>query len=360
MTESALLRQYPELAEKLPHIDLGTFPTPVHRLEHLGFDNLWIKRDDLSSSAYGGNKIRKLEYILAQARKKKKEHLITFGGIGTNHGLATAIFSQKLGLKCTLLLFWQPVTDHVKQNIRLCHKYQARTVYHKTPWQAVVSYYLGYRIKHPSAYFVYAGGSSPIGTIGYLDAAFELKEQIDRGEIPEPAVIICPLGSGGTLAGLSLGLQLAGLRTRVMGVRITVSHLGLFPVCTPKTVARLIGQTYGCLKKHSRRVADLAIQAPTIADDYLGSGYGVPTAAGMDACRAAREKENLVLEPTYTAKTFAAVMAYCRNHQSDPAPVLYWHTYNSVDLTAQAASVDYRQLPEPLPGFIEQEAIPIY
>jgi len=230
-----LFREYPELEENTPRISLGRFPTPVQRLNQMGDTNLWIKRDDLSSPVYGGNKIRKLEFILGEAKRRKSAHIITFGGIGTNHGLATAIFCNKLGINCTLLLFYQPVTAGVKKNLLLFNKYKAATIYKTTLWKTVVSYYLLQRFKYPGAYFVYAGGSNPEGTIGYVNAAFELKEQINRGEIPEPEVIICPLGSGGTLAGLSLGLQLAGMQARLMGVRVSESHLGPFQTCTKNT-----------------------------------------------------------------------------------------------------------------------------
>ena len=161
-----LFREYPELGKSIPRVSLGNFPTPVHQLDKMGCANLWIKRDDLSSPVYGGNKIRKLEFILGEAKRRKSAHIITFGGIGTNHGLATAIFCNKLGISCTLLLFSQPVTAGVKTNLLLFNKYKAATIYRKTLWKTVVSYYLLERIKHPAAYFVYAGGSNPEGTIG--------------------------------------------------------------------------------------------------------------------------------------------------------------------------------------------------
>ena len=207
-----LFRYHPELKEKLPWISLGTFPTPVHPLRQLSCENLWIKRDDQSSPVYGGNKVRKLEFILADARKRNTRHMVTFGGIGTNHGLATAIFCDRLGINCTLLLFRQPVSGHVKQNLLLFERYHAVTIYKKTRWRTVLSYYLLHRIRHPDACYVFAGGSNAAGTIGYVNAAFELKEQIGKGEIPAPAVVFCPVGSGGTVAGLSLGFALAGLQ----------------------------------------------------------------------------------------------------------------------------------------------------
>jgi len=349
-----LCRHHAELAEKLPWISLATFPTPVQPLNRLGFENLWVKRDDMSSSVYGGNKVRKLEFILAEARKRNTRHIVTFGGIGTNHGLATAIFCDQLGIDCTLLLFRQPVTGHVKQNLLLFEKYHAVTIYKKTRWRTVLAYYLLHRIRHPGACYVFAGGSNATGTIGYVNAAFELKEQIDKGEIPAPAVVFCPLGSGGTLAGLSLGFALAGLQTRVVGVRVSESHLGPFQACTEGTVEKLMNKTYGYLKKRNRRLPDLTVRKPSIVENYFGGGYGVPTQAGRTVCRLVKKKEGITLDPTYTAKTFAAVVDYCRKQGRDSGPVLYWHTYNSVDLSAQAESVNYRNLPKALQVFIKE------
>ncbi len=133
----SLFIEFPELKERIPWVRLGEFPTPVQELRNLGHKNFWIKRDDLTSSLYGGNKVRKLEFALAEGLDKKKKKVLTFGGIGTNHGLATAIFCQKLGLDCSLLLFKQPVTRNVKQNILLFHKYNAKLIY---------KYYIGVQI----------------------------------------------------------------------------------------------------------------------------------------------------------------------------------------------------------------------
>jgi 1-aminocyclopropane-1-carboxylate deaminase/D-cysteine desulfhydrase-like pyridoxal-dependent ACC family enzyme len=349
-----LFRNYPELRQKIAWLPLGTFPTPVQPLNRLGFENLWVKRDDRSCSVYGGNKVRKLEFILAEARQHSTRHIVTFGGIGTNHGLATAIFCDRLDIDCTLLLFHQPVTGYVKQNLLLFEKYHAVTIYKKTRWRTVLAYYLLHRIRHPGACYVFAGGSNAAGTIGYVNAAFELKEQIDKGEIPAPAVVFCPLGSGGTLAGLSLGFALAGLRIRAVGVRVSESHLGPFQVCTERTVEKLMHKTYIYLKKRCRRLPDLTVRKPSIVENYFGGGYGVPTQAGSAVDRLVKKMEGIALDPTYTAKTFAAVFDHCRKHGRDSGPVLYWHTYNSVDLSAQADSVNYRNLPKALQVFIEE------
>ena len=349
-----LFRIYPELEQKIAWLPLGSFPSPVHQLQRLGYENLWIKRDDRSSPIYGGNKVRKLEFILAEARQRNTRHIVTFGGIGTNHGLATAIFCDRLGIDCTLLLFRQPVTGQVKQQLLLFEKYHAVTIYKKSRWRTVLAYYLLHRIRHPGACYVFAGGSNVAGTIGYVNAAFELKEQIDNGEIPEPAVVFCPLGSGGTLAGLSLGFMLAGLQTRAIGVRVSQSHLGPFRACTESTVEKLMNKTYGYLKKRYRRLPDLTVRKPSIVEEYFGDGYGVPTEVGHKVSRLLKKMEGIALDSTYTAKTFAAVYDYCREKGRNSDPVLYWHTYNSVDLSAQASGVDYRNLPKALQMFINE------
>jgi D-cysteine desulfhydrase len=349
----SLFRKYSQLDQRLPRICLGTFPTPAHPIQDLGLENIWIKRDDLSSSVYGGNKVRKLEFILAAVRRRRDRHLVTVGGIGTNHGLATAIFGKQLGIKCTLLLYHQPVTENVQQTLLLLGQSSARLVYQKTLWRAMASYYGISRLKFHGAYFVYPGGSSAIGNIGYVNAAFELKDQIDQGILPEPAIIFCPLSSGGTLAGLALGVQMAGLNTRVVGVRVLPSHLGPFQACTAKTVARQIHRTFSYLKRRCRNLPDITIRHPAIFTNYLGGGYGSPTRAGGQADRLMQAKEGIKLDPTYTAKTVAAVLDYCRTHQENRGPVLYWHTYNSVDLSARTQKADYRNLPRSLQDLIK-------
>ncbi len=350
----SLFRSYPQLSQKLAVMQLGSYPTPVHRLRLADRADLWIKRDDLSSPVYGGNKIRKLEFILADARRKNVRHLITLGGIGTNHGLATAIFSHRLGIRCTVLVYRQPATRGVKRSLLLMNKFNARLIYAKTLLRAMVYYYSIYRLRYPGAYFVYPGGSSTLGTIGYVNAGFELKDQIDLGIMPEPAVIFCPLSSGGSLAGLTLGLRLAGLKnSRLIGVRVMPSHLGPFQACTSHTVENQIKRTYAFLRARCRTLPELAVRQPEIQGEYLGSAYGAPTEAGNRVRRLMQETEGIALDSTYTAKTVAAVMDYCREQHDRAGPVLYWHTYNSVDLSEQSRNVAVRDLPRSLRGFFE-------
>ncbi len=344
----ALFHRYPRLNERIPRISIGSLPTPVQPLKNMGCNNLWIKRDDLSSSVYAGNKVRKLAFILADVQAKRKTHIITPGGIGTHHGLATAIFGNRLGMRTTLILFRQPVTANVKQTLLLFTSYKARLVYKRTLFNAMLYYYLFGRMRYPGAYYLYPGGSNPIGTIGYVDAAFELRRQIQDGQMPQPGTIFCPLGSGGTLAGLALGIALAKLPISVVGIRVSPARLGPIPATTSGTVTGLMKQTYACLKKVDQNLPDLNIKAPAILDNYLGNGYGHPTVKGTAAYRRIKESQGIILDPTYTAKTFAAVMDFCDSTDTSSQTVLFWNTFNGVDLTDTAASANYKDLPDPL------------
>jgi len=343
-----LFDKYPALVEKLPHVNLGVYPTPVEQLEHMGHESLWIKREDLSSPLYGGNKVRKLEFTLAQALRDERKKVVTMGGIGTNHGLATAIFCKKLGLATRLLLFPQPVTRHVKRNLLLFHKYGAELVAYKTLLGAGAAFYASQRLKNPRAYFLYAGGSSPMGTVGVVNAMFELKEQVDSGLMPEPDYIFCPLGSNGTAAGLALGGILAGLKSRVIGVRVTLDHAGPIQIANRGTVKALMKQTLALLRKSSSDIPDVKIPDQVVIDSYLGDGYGCPTPACRDAIARVKELEGITLDPTYTAKTFAAMRDFIKEPGHSRETILYWHTYNSVDNSSLATTVDYHALPREL------------
>ncbi len=349
-----LFERYPALAGSLAWIPLGNLPTSVQRLERTGRGNIWIKRDDRSSEVYGGNKVRKLEFILADALRRGKRHVVTMGGIGTNHGLATAVFCQRLGLGCTLLLFDQPLTSYVRQNLLLFGSFKARLVYTRTILKTGLAFYTTARLMYPRAYFLYAGGSSPVGTLGFVNAAFELRQQVADGLLPCPHTIFCPLGSNGTLAGLALGTALAGIDTEVVGVRVTASHLGPLPMATPETVLALMRRTHALMRKNDAGVPTLELRAPRVLDAYFGRAYGDPTSEGLRALKELEHREGIRLDPTYTSKTFAAVL-----DSEGKAPILYWHTYNSADLTPLLKDRDYRDLPSAFQRFYRQAHVPV-
>jgi D-cysteine desulfhydrase len=295
----------------LPLVELCSLPTPTRPLERLA-PALWMKDDSRTAPLWGGNKPRKLEWLIGDARRRGRRTLLTFGGLATNHGLATALYAREHGMQCVLALLDQPVDAHVERQLERIHASgahvyvthtKARTVA-ALPWLA---------LRHGRAYLVPPGGSSPVGALGFVEAALELAEQVRRGELPEPATVWCALGSGGTAAGLALGLRMAGLRTKVCAVHVN-DGLKL----TEGTIARL-----------ARRapVGGDELNDVEVVHGWLGAGYGHSTPEALRAIERAREAEGLTLDPVYTGKTMAAVLDHMERADG---PALYWHTYNAV------------------------------
>ncbi|MBN1375554.1 MAG: pyridoxal-phosphate dependent enzyme [Dehalococcoidia bacterium] len=353
-----LFERYPALEKRLPWISLGNWPTPVQRMDTLGktinYPNIWAKRDDLTSRIYGGNKIRKLEFLLADALKKGCKWVITYGGIGTNHGLATVIHGKNLGLKTALVLVKQPMTDHVQENLLLdCH-YGAEL--HYAPTMLMGGFQtVGVYLRHGRVYFIPPGGSSTTGSIGYINAAFELKKQVDAGLLPEPEYIFCALGSKGTMAGLLAGTRLAGMKTKIIGVRVTEQWLS-----KPHDVAGLANSMISTLHKKDSNVPliKLSPQDINVIHNFFGGEYGRETPEGRAALSLLMDTENIRLELTYTAKTFAAMLDYInKNPGLKDAPLLYWHTYSAVDFTNILIKADHTKLPDSLQWCLKDNLI---
>jgi D-cysteine desulfhydrase len=346
----ALERRFPGLAGRLPRFPLTTLPTPVHALDRLGraqgIGRLWVKRDDQSGALYGGNKPRKLEFLLGDARRRGRRSVITFGGIGTHHGLATTICARAAGLRTILVLLRQPVTEHVRHCLLLDHAFGAELHYRPTV-AGVATTALAlcarglWRGDLPD--IIPAGGTSPLGALGYVDAALELAEQVRAGELPEPDSIFVALGSGGTVAGLTLGLKLAGLRSRVIGVLVS----DIRPP-SARRLACLARASLRLLRGRSREVPEVAIsEADTsVLSGYLGRCYGDPTAEAETARRLVLDVEGIALETTYTAKCFAALLRLGQQQPYRDQALLFWNTYSSVDPAAALSRLpDFHELP---------------
>jgi len=343
-----LFLQYPLLASVVPFVELADLPTPIERRQlKVGnskiSDNFWIKRDDKTSSVYGGNKVRKLEFIIADLQQRGIKNLVTFGGIGTNHGVATTLFCQKYNINCTIFLFDQPATPAAISNLKLMASLGATLVYKGSLLKTVLHYYSSRLVNSHSTYYLHAGGSNVVGCISYVNAAFELKNQIELGEVEEPDYIYCPVGSSGTLAGLSLGCQLAGLKSKVVGVRVAPSHLGPIPVCTSSTIMKLRKNTYSYLKKNGSTIPELKLNNVELLDSFYGSGYGLTTPKADEAIQCFANM-GINLDTTYTAKTAAATIEFCRLHPDKK--VLYWHTFNSSDISSLIDENKLASIPE--------------
>lgn len=319
-----LFEAYPTLGDALPCVELAELPTPVMPFGESGRG--WIKRDDLTHPLYGGNKIRKLEFIVGEWRAKNVREVITFGAIGTNAGLATALAGHLEGINCRVLLFDQPVSATVRANLGAMRQLGARLDYCGSLFRTVLTYYLHPKRLLPGHYFLFAGCANPAATFAYINAAFELQEQIRQGQLPEPTEIIVPVGSSSTLAGLSLGVQLCGLKTRVIGVRVAPSHLGPFPAWTTGTVFTQIRAAHAFLKKHLPHMTFPEPGQPELRDDYYGPGYGEPTPEALAAIERFMASTGLALEQTYSGK---AAACFLDRLEAASGPVLFWNTFNS-------------------------------
>ncbi len=323
-----LHRAVPELAETLPHLPLSRRPTPVRELAELnaagGGAPIWIKDDGAyGSGGWGGNKVRKLEWILPEAKRRGSKTLLTVGGLGTNWGLAAALYGRDQGLRTALALIDQPVDDHVRAQLARIH--DSGAVVHRTHTKArtiALAPFLFLRhfdgIKPP--YFLPAGGSSPIGALGYVEAALEIADQVAAGDLPEPSHVVTAVGSGGTAAGLAVGLRMAGLDTEVVGIVVNDS----LPLDT-RALTRLARRTESLLRKRGAQIPkrDLRIESSA---EWLGSGYGHPTAASEAARSRCAELEALSLDPVYTAKAMSGLLAMNASGRFGARPVLFVHT----------------------------------
>jgi len=336
--EPALFRRYP-LLRTLPRVALTTLPTPVQPLPLDGVAEgaLFVKRDDRSSALYGGNKPRKLEFALAVARARGSRRIVTTGGIGTHHGLATAIFAGALGMRTTIVVVPQPVTAHVRDQVRALRAFGAELLPARHVAAAaaqVIRAFVTATVAGERPFWLPTGGSSALADVGFVSAALELAEQIAAGELPEPAEIFVPVGSGGTIAGLALGARLAGLQSRLVGVLVT----DILPP-TPRRLARMANATHALLLRRDPSLPALRMLPSDfeVTRAQLGAGYGSATQAGEAAALLAQHA-GLTVETTYTAKCLAEVLERLRGGRLH-GPVLYWHTYNSADVWAHAPAV---------------------
>ncbi len=322
-----LHERLPELRETLPHLPLSERPTRVRELAELpGVVPIWIKFDgSYGSGGWGGNKVRKLEWLLPEARRRGCRTILTVGGLGTNWGLAAALYGRDQGLKTALVLIDQPLDDHVRAQLERLRASGAAIHFTHTKARTIASVpFLMLRhadgLKLP--YFLPAGGSSPLGAVGYVEAALEIAAQVASGELPEPTHVVTAVGSGGTAAGLAVGLRLAGLTSTVVGIVVNDS-LRL----DRRALTNLGRRTEALLRKRGAVAlpdrGELRIES---IDGWMGAGYGYPTEDSERAIELAREREGLELDPVYTGKSMAAMLAMNAAGRFGDGPVLYVHT----------------------------------
>jgi len=337
-----LFERYPLLKEKLPYVSLGEFPTPVEKLEQLGqvinAPHLYAKRDDLSGKLYGGNKVRALEFLLGDVLRSDYKQVIALGFPASCQALAQAIYAKQLGIKSMAVLFRKVNSEQGRRHLLMYQSIGAE-VY---PLGLIPVFRLMKYTLQRAHFPKFLEASSPLGMMGYVSAGFELKNQIDRGLLPEPELVYVALATMGTAVGLALGFKAAGLRSRVVSV-----HLGN-PRATPRNMAKLFRATNKLLRTydHSFPKFEVSENDFDVQYDFNRPKGRLLSEAGAQAMKQAKELAYLQLDEMFTANAFAALLADADKGLLRDKIVLWWNSYNSRDFSAQIASADYRQLPK--------------
>jgi D-cysteine desulfhydrase len=333
--------------------DLPTRLDPALSLAStLACDDVWIKRDDLSASPYGGNKVRKLDFLLADALDRGCDSVVTFGAAGSNHVLATAIYARQRGLTCYGILTDQPITPYVAQTLRY-HHFLGTTLIHAEGYGHSIRLAEQIAADHPQGadrvYNIPWGGSSWLGTVAFVDAALELAGQFPESSPPENVYVAC--GTMGTAVGLALGFRLAGLPARVIAIQVVPD-----PVTTQDNLQRLFERTN--LELHDREglipIFEDPLEGIELRGEFLGTGYARPTTGCLEAVRMIEASEGLKLETTYTGKALAALIDDARAGRHAAGPTVFWNTYNSRPYPAELPNVSADAFPDALRHYFDE------
>lgn len=352
MPERALAALFPRVAQAQPFAELGQFPSPVVPLQQLAPGAppettrlAYVKRDDLSSPVYGGNKVRTLEALFGAAQACDCSKVYAVGAYGSNHAVATILHAPRVGLTPGALLFPQPHSRTARDNLRVSLEL-ADEVLLLRHWLAVPFAMASLRRRLEQTglqgMVMPPGGASPLGALGYVSGALEVAQQVQGGELPRPERVVVGIGSTCTTAGLLLGFTLAARMgigfvdargapapPQVVAVRVTP-----WPVTSRYRVlslARRTGELLAQLGGDPRLASDRAQLAGNLEIDarFLGAGYGRVTSAGLAAIDALQPWSHAALDTTYTAKSAAGLLASLARHA---VPTLYWATKSSAPL----------------------------
>jgi L-cysteate sulfo-lyase len=316
------------LLDSFPHVALACLPTPLEPLprlsEYLGGPRIFVKRDDQTGLAMGGNKARKLEFLAGHALASGCDTLVTIGGIQSNHARQTAAAAARLGMRCELLLPRVVPRDSVEYeksgNVllnQLLGAHMQMLPAEKNTADTLESAAAQLREKGRKPYVIPTGGSTPRGALGYVGALFELLAQIRERDMRVDAIVV-PVGSAGTVAGLLAGLVVAKTEIPVVAAAV---------MGTAKDREALIRELTRQVLRLLGRPADAAPRGLVVTDCTLGPGYGLTTKEVIEAVKRTAQLEGLLLDPVYTGKAMAAIFDLVRRkHFKAGDRVVFWHT----------------------------------
>jgi D-cysteine desulfhydrase family pyridoxal phosphate-dependent enzyme len=323
---------------ELPRVSLATLPTPLEEAprlsEALGGVRVLFKRDDLTSFALGGNKVRKLEYLLGEALEHGADMVVTGAGPQSNHLRTTAAAARRLGLDAVLVMHGHPPAE-VQGNYLLDQLTGAEIIFTGDEDRSSVDRMLekvaeDLRRQGRRPYVIPRGGASPLGSVGYVDCALELEEQQAALGVRADH-LVCAVGACGTLAGLWLGAAWQQAPYRIWGISVS----------RPRDECRARIQD---LAARAAQILGLtpppAAEVPTVLEEYLGPGYGIVTQEGVEAIRLVARTEGVFLDPVYTGKAMAGLMDLVhRGEIRKGETVIFLHTGGQPGLFAHAAEL---------------------
>lgn len=311
--ELPIAERFPALAS-IPRVSLGRFPTPVAALPALA-PTLSIKRDDLSADPLGGNKVRALEFLLGGVTKDSR--VVTVGSAASTHALAVATYAKRLGAHVSVGRWRQEMTDTAARvAARLDRAADDAPVFRSVA--AAYAWAITRRLRGDQ--WIPAGGSSPLGVLGHVNAALELAQQIQAGRVEQPIQVVVPLGTGGTMAGLALGFAIAQLPIQVVGARVVPRIVGRrrHVLSLANGARALIEHTTG------EKLPHVSGDSLVIHHETYGGAYGRETAEGKRAAEQLASTAHITLDPTYSAKAFALALTLAAR-----GPTLFWLTFDS-------------------------------
>lgn len=321
--------------KSIPRLRLAQLPTPFHRLDRLSAElgrSIWVKRDDMTGTATTGNKIRKLEFALAQAREEGADVLITCGGIQSNHCRATAILGRQLGFKVHLLLRGEKPSE-ADGNLFL-DKLAGAEISYFSPryYQAHLDFIAeetcdAYRKKGKKPYFITTGASDEVGVWGYVEAANELLADIKKNKL-NPDAIVLATGSGGTQAGLIAGMSQSGSQVPVIGMAVCDDA----PWFESK-----IRQDLSAWNQRYQQGMDIPTLDIRVNDKYIGpGGYAKAEFPVFKTIEKLLQTEALLLDPVYTGKAFYGMLEEAKAGELvGKGDLVFVHTGGAFGLMAQ-------------------------
>lgn len=368
-----LFRKYPKLKQYIPYIHLGSLPTRIHQCKNLGAlfgkQQVYMKCDNETGGVYndrkifGGNKVRQLEFLLADALAHGAKAVMTFGAVGSNHALATAAYAQKLGIAATLVLVNEPNSHDVRRNLLLDLYHKAQLFF--TPTGAdraelVSNYYKNYKGQFCTfPYPIPVGGSCPRGIVGFVNAAFELKEQIDAGLLPEPKYILiaCGNGSSGSTVGLMVGCKAAGLCTRIIPVAVEPEE---FAGQMAQAIKALYQETIDFLAQFEPEFRNYTLDENDVqvVNDYAGTEYGLFIPEAVAAIKIMQQQEDVTLDGVYASRPLCVLLDMLKNNTNDE-PVLFWNTFCGDPFTELISHVQYTDLPQEFHTYFIDDVQPL-